>query len=162
MKEDAEVLPPSSEVQPQRIRRRKSGPNLGWSKYPEYQIWNAIIQRCTNPKQETFQRYGAKGIQVHPRWMGSFEQFIKDLGRRPTDRHQIDRFPNRNGNYEPGNCRWATPSENCRNKDNNVLWEHDGKMIHQTDMAKIVAAQRGIKVKSADCYLRARRLRNLS
>ncbi len=161
MNEAAEVLSSSTQDQPERIRRRKSGPNLGWSKYPEYQIWGAIIQRCTNPKQETFERYGKRGVRVHPRWMGSFEAFISDMGRRPSARHQIDRFPNRDGDYEPGNCRWATPSENSRNRSSNVFWEHEGKMIHQTDMAQIVAKQRGITLKSADAHLRRRRLRKL-
>lgn len=162
MNEAAEVSPPFLQEQPQWIRRRKSGPNRGWSKYPEYRIWNAVIQRCTNPKQETFERYGAKGVRVHPRWLYSFEAFISDMGRRPTPRHQIDRFPNRDGHYEPGNCRWATPSENSRNRSSNVMWEHDGKMIHQIDMAKIVAKQRGITLKSADTHLRRQRLREVN
>jgi len=128
----------------------------GMSRTPEYRIWNAMLQRCSNPKQTTFERYGAKGVKVCERWT-SFENFIEDMGRRPSKRHQIDRFPDNDGDYEPGNCRWATPSENSRNRRSNVLFEHDGKLIHQIDMAKIVAKERGITPKSADSYLRLQR-----
>jgi len=80
---------------------------------PEYQSWRSMIQRCTNPKRRNYRWYGARGISVCSRWINSFEFFLKDMGRRPNGR-TLDRFPNNDGNYEPGNCRWATPKQQAR------------------------------------------------
>jgi hypothetical protein len=94
---------------------------------PEYIIWAALKQRCINPKDKKFKSYGAKGISVCKRWRDSFHAFIADMGDRPSKEHSIDRFPNNDGNYEPGNCRWATRKEQARNKRNNVLVDYQGK-----------------------------------
>lgn len=72
-----------------------------------YRSWAMMIQRCTNPVFPSWKTYGAKGISVCPRWL-TFSNFLADMGERPKGT-SIDRFPNRRGNYEPGNCRWATP-----------------------------------------------------
>lgn len=82
----------------------------------EYQTWKSMKRRCTNPRDASFKYYGAKGITVCDRWMGSFEAFLEDMGRRPSARHSIDRFPNSDGNYEPGNCRWALAVQQARNR----------------------------------------------
>jgi hypothetical protein len=71
--------------------------------------------RCHNPNHTHFKRYGARGIRICDRWLSSYESFLMDMGRRPSQRHSIDRI-NVDGDYEPGNCRWATPSEQAANR----------------------------------------------
>ena len=82
---------------------------------PEYTTWNAMKMRCTNPRNIKWPLYGGRGIKVCDRWMGSFEAFLADMGPRPSRRHSIDRIDG-DKNYEPGNCRWATPLEQRHNR----------------------------------------------
>ncbi len=81
----------------------------------EYAIWKSMKARCSNRKLKSWKRYGAMGIKVCERWRSSFEDFLADMGRRPSSKHSIDRYPNPYGNYEPGNCRWATSIEQRHN-----------------------------------------------
>jgi hypothetical protein len=87
---------------------------------PEYKCWCAIIQRCTNPNYHEWKYYGGRGIKICDRWRHSFEAFLQDMGPRPPcpapHAFSIDRFPNNDGDYEPGNCRWATPVEQTNNR----------------------------------------------
>lgn len=82
----------------------------------EYNIWGGMIQRCHNPKNAAWAYYGGRGVQVCPRWRKRFQAFLADMGRRPTPRHSIDRYPNPDGNYEPRNARWATPLQQRHNR----------------------------------------------
>jgi hypothetical protein len=86
-------------------------------KSPEYRIYAGIKTRCYNPKSSSYDNYGGRGIRMHPRWLGrkGFENFVEDIGSRPTMQHSIDRI-NVNKNYEPGNCRWATDEEQAVNR----------------------------------------------
>lgn len=86
---------------------------------PEYKAWVSMIQRCINPKTRGWERYGGRGITVCREWAENFQVFFQYVGPRPTARHSLDRFPNPDGNYEPGNVRWATPQEQGRNKQSN-------------------------------------------
>lgn len=94
----------------------------GMHKTPEYRVWAGMLDRCTNSKSRCWRNYGGRGIVVCQRWRQSFEAFLQDVGRRPSPVHSIDRFPNNNGNYEPGNVRWATGREQRLNK-RAVIWE---------------------------------------
>lgn len=80
----------------------------------EYSTWKAMLTRCTNPNHMCFANYGGRGITVCERWR-TFANFYADMGPRPSVGHSIDRIDS-DGNYEPGNCRWATRLEQNRNK----------------------------------------------
>ena len=87
----------------------------GLSQTPEHVIWCHVMERCTNPKSADWANYGGRGITICDRWRSSFTAFLADMGQRPSPTHSIDR-KNNDGNYEPGNCRWATLSEQHRNR----------------------------------------------
>lgn len=91
----------------------------------EYQSWSDMIKRCTNPNAAGWKHYGGRGIKVCERWK-SFQNFLDDLGQKPTSKHTIDRYPNVNGDYEPSNTRWATKKEQGRNKRDNRLITVEG------------------------------------
>lgn len=88
----------------------------------EYNAWVAMRQRCNNPNNPWYHKYGGRGISICAEW-ATYDNFIKDLGLKPTPKHSLDRIDN-NGNYEPSNCRWATQLEQVINmglRDDNKL-----------------------------------------
>jgi len=94
----------------------------------EYISWIGMFQRCNNPNDRGYSNYGGRGIKVCDRWFQSFENFLADMGKKPTPSHTIDRIDN-DGNYTPENCRWATMQEQCRNRRNNRRITFQGKTL---------------------------------
>jgi len=84
----------------------------------EYTAWISMKARCYNPHNSRYHVYGARGIAVCERWRDSYSRFLEDMGRKPSAAHSLDRVRS-DGNYEPGNCRWATEVEQQNNRGNN-------------------------------------------
>jgi hypothetical protein len=94
---------------------------------PEHSAWKEMKKRCRYKKHNQYHRYGGRGIRVCVEWEESFEAFFAYIGPKSSPEHSLDRFPNRDGNYEPGNVRWATDGEQSRNMCTNVWVEMNGK-----------------------------------
>ena len=114
------------------------GRSMHFGRDATYNIWIDMRRRCGNPQSRHFVLYGGRGISVCPRWvdgegsLSGFECFLADMGERPSDKHSIDR-EDVNGNYEPGNCRWATTAEQARNKRNTRWVQFGGESMCITD-----------------------------
>jgi hypothetical protein len=103
---------------------------------PEYIAWMSMKSRCYNTKHVGYANYGGRGVEVCERWRNSFESFFLDVGQRPSNKHSLDRYPNANGNYEPGNVRWATRREQSRNMRTNRMFIVNGIAMCMEDVAK--------------------------
>lgn len=110
---------------------------------PEYLAWLNMRARCYNPAHNRFHRYGGRGVTVCDAWRDSFEQFLADVGKRPSDEHSLDRHPDADGNYEPGNVRWATASAQANNRATNKIIEFRGKSLTLAQWEKDVGLPRG-------------------
>jgi hypothetical protein len=110
----ADVRPPTD-----KCSRVKHGDCVGKKRAAEYITWRNMLKRCHNPNDDAYHHYGGRGIEVCERWRTSYAAFLADMGRKPAWNFSIDRI-DVNGNYEPGNCRWAdwaTQNANRRYKD---------------------------------------------
>jgi len=130
-----ELIPPS-----ERARNYRHGYKTAGKYSPEYSIWMNLRARCNNPKNNRYDSYGARGIKVCDRWMADFVNFLEDMGRRPSKAHSIDRIDN-DGNYEPGNCRWATRKEQCRNRRSSRFLEFNGQVKTAAEWAEEVGIE---------------------
>lgn len=116
--------------------KRTHGCGKVGSRTPEYMIWCTMRRRCNNPRNKKYPDYGGRGITICPRW-DSFENFLADLGARPSPEHSLDRRDN-DGPYDPKNCRWATLKEQASNKRSNRILTHNGLSQTLTQWAKEV------------------------
>lgn len=101
---------------------------------PEYKSWDGMRRRCLNSNHKYFKHYGGRGITVCERW-SSFVNFFADMGVKPSPKHGIERIDN-DGNYEPGNCRWATTAEQNANRANRREFAFDGKSLSLPEWAR--------------------------
>lgn len=108
----------------------------GKSQSNEFRIWWGMLDRCSNPRRREYPNYGGRGIKVCESWRNSFELFFIDMGPRPSPKHSIDRYPDNNGNYEPGNCRWATRLEQMQNARSCRIIEYKGVRLSLSAWAR--------------------------
>jgi hypothetical protein len=83
---------------------------------PEYRTWGAMITRCENPHKTGFKNFGGRGVKVCDEWRNDFATFLAYVGRKPSPKHSLDRWPDNDGDYRPGNVRWATTKEQRANQ----------------------------------------------
>lgn len=113
---------------------KKHGGARRGAELPEYGIWSGMRDRCNRPANTSYPNYGARGIKVCKRW-DDFAAFLADMGPRPTPTHTIDRIDN-DGDYTPGNCRWATRAEQSRNARRCKLITHAGRTMTVAEWAR--------------------------
>lgn len=113
--------------------RPRHGDCVGGRVSSENHTWQQMRRRCQNPTHPRYADYGGRGIGVCERW-ASFENFLADMGRRPSPTHTLDRI-NNDGNYEPSNCRWATKREQTLNSRHARMIEFNGRTQCMTDWA---------------------------
>lgn len=102
----------------------------------EYGSWISMISRCTNKENQAYAYYGGRGIRVCARWLNSVDDFIKDVGLCPGPGYTLDRIEN-DGDYEPGNCRWATKEEQSNNQNRIVKYDYGGEKMSIAQIARL-------------------------
>lgn len=134
-------------------RNRKHGLCGRYQRHYLYTAWRDIKRRCFSVKNKYYHRYGARGITLHPEWINDPVKFVTEvlveIGERPAD-HSIDRI-NNDGNYEPGNLKWSTVSQQGRNTERNRLLTAFGETLTMTEWAE----RKGIKVSCIRYRLRS-------
>ena len=115
---------------------------IGQHPTTEYKTWTVIRSRCLRPDDPRWEDYGGRGIKICDRWINSFETFLADIGRRPPECTSIDRYPNNDGDYEPGNTRWATREMQANNTRTNRPITAFGETLTLTQWSR----RTGVKV----------------
>lgn len=108
---------------------------------PEYNTWSSMKKRCHKINHKSYKDYGARGIFVCENWLNSFENFLNDMGDRPSKEYSLDRINGKLGYYKE-NCRWATKKEQNRNVKNNVLFEYNGSVKCVGEWCEILSIKR--------------------
>ena len=112
----------------------------GMTKTPTWGSWKAMRGRVSNPNTAGYKRYGGRGITIDPRWQ-KFENFLADMGECPSSEYSLDRI-DPNGNYERGNCRWATAKEQAVNRTNTVRLLYQGNNLTLDEWAELTGLHR--------------------
>lgn len=112
---------------------------------PEYGSWSGMRDRCLNPSDAAFHKYGGRGITIDPRWE-SFENFLADMGPKPGRGFSIERCDN-DGPYSPDNCKWGTYTEQSRNKRNTAFVEFRGQRMKVVEVAEMMGVRYGPLIK---------------
>lgn len=115
--------------------RVKHGGYMGGKERPAHYTWRSMVARCTNPNHKAYGYYGRRGITVCERWM-SYENFVADMGE-PPEGMSLDRVDNDKG-YEPGNCRWATRSEQQKNKTSTKTYSNGSFVGSLVECARLI------------------------
>lgn len=100
-----------------------------------YSLWSFIKYRCYNPDAPHYADYGGRGIRMADEWIDDYARFAADVGQPPTPQHTLDRYPNNDGNYEPGNVRWATRWEQANNRRDTLRADKDGRTQNLAEWA---------------------------
>lgn len=108
----------------------------GMKKTPEYRAWSSMRSRCLDKAHDAYKNYGGRGITICERW-NLFQNFFADMGPKPSPKHSLDRYPDNNGNYEPGNVRWATLMEQELNRRTIRVVEFNGKQYPRSALARL-------------------------
>jgi len=114
----------SAEIHSERMKTQMK--THGLTLTPEYNAWSSMKKRCLKTNHKSYKDYGGRGIFIDEDWIHSFELFLKDMGKKPTKTHSLDRINNNMG-YSKDNCRWATKKEQCRNLRTNRLVKYMGE-----------------------------------
>lgn len=130
---------------------RTPGLKHGKRESVEYSSWISMKRRCLDPGHKDYPRYGGAGVTVHPKWVSSFEDFYEHIGARPKGT-TLDRKDTLRG-YEPGNVRWATPSEQLRNRRISKLWHIKGTTF---DTLADAAAHHGVHFATVSDWVRGK------
>jgi hypothetical protein len=126
-------------------RETKSNLIHGQAMSREFAIWSGMLSRCYNPRRACYPGYGGRGVAVCDRWRfgeggkNGFECFFEDMGRSPSAKHSVDRV-NCNGNYEPGNVRWATQLEQVNNRRQTRIVFYNGQHMALTDAVRLAGS----------------------
>lgn len=123
--------------------KKGGGPKThGLADSREFIAWAGAKGRCLNPNNSRFSSYGGRGIKMCERWLSSFENFIADMGQKPSPKHTLERI-DVNGDYSPENCKWATWTEQARNRRKVKLIEFDGRKLPLWRWAEVTGLSRG-------------------
>jgi hypothetical protein len=102
---------------------------------PELKSWTHAKSRCFNPNNPKYKRYGGRGITMHESWVNDFLAFFNYIGKKPSPKHTLDRIEN-NGNYEPGNVRWALPKQQAMNSTTPLKIEWKNQILCLKEIAE--------------------------
>lgn len=131
-------------LQPETVKAifTQHGGTSGGHSSPEHTAWWNMIQRCRNPAHPKYKDYGARGITVCAEWKESFQNFLRDLGRRPSDDHTLERVNNAQG-YHRRNCKWATHREQQQNRRVNLTVQTPDGAVCAAELARRIGVSKG-------------------